>query len=114
MSSSRSSPWRAAGWTRVRARLIAYAARPVPQHVRAVVVGRDGWSDGASRPLVVGSALASRPWHSSARRGLLARAGLAAGALAVGEARARRSGSRSRATGARCARSSRSIGAAST
>ena len=25
------------------------------EHVRAVIVGRDGWSDGASRPLVVGS-----------------------------------------------------------
>ena len=32
---------------------IAYAPRG-RQHVRAVVVGRDGWSDGASRPLVVG------------------------------------------------------------
>lgn len=31
---------------------IAYAPRG-PQHVRAVVVGRGGWSDGASRPLVV-------------------------------------------------------------
>jgi hypothetical protein len=25
------------------------------EHVRAVVVGREGWSDGESRPLVVGS-----------------------------------------------------------
>jgi hypothetical protein len=26
------------------------------EHVRAVVVGREGWSDGVSRPLVVGRA----------------------------------------------------------
>lgn len=32
---------------------ISYSPRE-PQHVRAVVVGRGGWSDGASRPLVVG------------------------------------------------------------
>ena len=54
VSSLRSSPWRAAVSTRVRARLSS-TGRPVPQHVRAVVVGRDGWSDGESRPLVVGS-----------------------------------------------------------
>jgi plastocyanin len=33
---------------------IAYAPTSL-QHVRAVVLGRDGWSDGASRPLVVGT-----------------------------------------------------------
>lgn len=33
---------------------VAYRATG-SEHVRAVVVGRDGWSDGESRPLVVGS-----------------------------------------------------------